>query len=95
VRVKGLNNRARSFLRRTRAGIWHPARSKGGTIMSVGNIVVTESDYVRLLSLVRTYRRLHQCDTERLDELENELNRATIVNLNEVPADVVTMNSRV
>jgi len=63
--------------------------------MTVGNIVVTESDYVRLLSLVRTFRRLHQCDTERLDELENELNRATIVDLNEVPADVVTMNSRV
>jgi regulator of nucleoside diphosphate kinase len=63
--------------------------------MTVGNIVVTESDYVRLLSLVRTFMRLHQCDTERLDELESELNRATIVDLNEVPADVVTMNSRV
>ena len=63
--------------------------------MTVGNIVVTESDYVRLLSLVRSFRRLHQYDTERLDELENELNRATILNLDEVPADVVTMNSRV
>ena len=63
--------------------------------MTVGIIVVTESDYVRLLSLVRSFRRLHQYDTERLDELENELNRATILNLDEVPADVVTMNSRV
>jgi len=63
--------------------------------MTVGIIVVTESDYVRLLSLVRSFRRRHQCDTERLNELENELNRATIVDLNEVPADVVTMNSRV
>ena len=63
--------------------------------MTVGNIVVTESDYVRLLSLVRSFRRLHQYDTERLDELENKLNRATILNLDEVPADVVTMNSRV
>jgi hypothetical protein len=34
-----------------------------------------------VLSLVRTYRRLHQCNTERLDDLENELNRATILNL--------------
>lgn len=63
--------------------------------MTVGNIVVTKSDYVRLLSLVRTHRRLRQCDTERLDELESELNRATILDLNEVPADAVTMNSRV
>jgi len=95
VRVRGYNNRARSLLRRMRNGIRRQVRSRGGTIMTVGNIVVTESDYVRLLSLVRTFRRLHQCDTERLDELENELNRATIVDLNEVPADVVTMNSRV
>jgi len=95
VRVTGYNNRVRSSLKRMRAGLRDPRKSKGGTIMTFGDIVVTESDYVRLLSLVRTYRRLHQCNTERLDDLENELNRATILNLDEVPADVVTMNSRV
>lgn len=63
--------------------------------MTIENIVVTESDYARLHSLIESLRRLHQCDTERLDELESELNRATIVKPSEVSADVITMNSRV
>ena len=57
--------------------------------------MVTESDYERLCSLIESSRRLHQRDAERLDELENELNRAAIVKSSDVSSDVVTMNSRV
>jgi regulator of nucleoside diphosphate kinase len=95
VRVRGSNNRAMSCLRRMRTGNRPPARSRGGTIVTIEKIVVTEADYERLHSLIESLRRLHQYDTERLDELESELNRATIVKASEVSADVITMNSRV
>lgn len=88
-------NRARSCLRKTRTGSRARSGSKGGTIMRMGNIVVTESDYARLRSLVDSSRRLQQCDRERLDELESELERATVLNSSKVSAHVVTMNSRV
>lgn len=95
MRCTDNNNRARLCLRRTRTGLRGPARSKKGTIVTVGRVVVTESDYERLHSLIESSRRLHQRDAERLDELENELNRAAIVKSGEVSSDVVTMNSRV
>lgn len=95
MRCTDNNNRARLCLRRTRTGLRGPTRSKKGTIVRVGRVVVTESDYERLRSLIESSRRLHQCDAERLDELENELNRAAIVKSGEVSSDVVTMNSRV
>jgi regulator of nucleoside diphosphate kinase len=63
--------------------------------MGNGNIVLTESDYARLRSLIDSSRRLQQCDRERIDELERELDRATVVKSSKVPAHVVTMNSRV
>ena len=89
------HGRARSCLRRARTGLRAPARSKGGTIVRTGNIVVTESDYARLRSLIDSSRRLQQSDRERLDELESELSRATVVKSSKVSAHVVTMNSRV
>ena len=95
MRATGYNNRARSFLRRMRTGIRPPAGSRAGTIVTIEKIVVTEADYERLHSLIESLRRLHQYDTERLDELESELNRATIVKASDVSADVITMNSRV
>lgn len=88
-------NRARSCLRGTRTGLRAAARSKRGTIVRIKNVVMTESDYARLRSLIDSKKRLHQCDAERLDELESELNRARLVKSSTVSADVVTMNSRV
>lgn len=58
------------------------------------NIVITEADYTRLRSLIDTSRRIRQRDTEHLDDLEAELERATIA-VSSVPRGVVTMNSRV
>ena len=52
-------------------------------------IVITDTDLQRLLPM------LDQHDTPAAEALEWELNRATIVDHHEVPADVVTMNSDV
>ena len=52
-------------------------------------IYLTQNDLDRLLALVDAQ------PGERLEKLENELVRATVVPREEIPADVVTMNSRV
>lgn len=58
-------------------------------------ILITETDFERLQWLVESWKQFSQCDAERLEDLENELRRATIVSSDDVPSDVVTMNSRV
>lgn len=63
--------------------------------MKAKNIVITEADYGRLQRLIESSRRFRQRDTEHLDALEQELERATIAKATDVPHDVVTMNSRV
>ena len=88
-------NRARSCLKTNQTGLRATDKPKGGSTVRINNIVVTESDYARLRFLIDSARRLHQFDAERLDELENELNRARVVKSGKVSADVVTMNSRV
>jgi regulator of nucleoside diphosphate kinase len=62
--------------------------------MRVKNIVITEADYTRLRALVASSRICRQRDTEHLDQLERELDRATISD-NGIPKGVVMMNSRV
>jgi regulator of nucleoside diphosphate kinase len=59
------------------------------------NIVLTEADCARLQWLIDSSRVQSHRDAERLDELEAELMRATIVKSCNVSRDVVTMNSRV
>ena len=63
--------------------------------MKPENIVITEGDYRRLESLIESSRRLHRRDADRVDGLEQELERAIVVESGEVSPDVVTMNSRV
>jgi len=58
-------------------------------------IVITERDYTRLERLIASARLFRQRDAEHLDGLEEELDRAIIANADELPHDVVTMNSRV
>ena len=52
-------------------------------------IIITEKDYLRLNNLFKTL------DEEDYEDLEVELERAKILADNEVPKDVVTMNSKV
>lgn len=63
--------------------------------MITANLVLTEADREQLQWLIDSSRKQQHVDFERLDELENELRRARVVQTCEIPPDVVTMNSRV
>jgi regulator of nucleoside diphosphate kinase len=58
-------------------------------------LFITESDFQRLKGLIESAKRFLRRDRPHLDALEEELNRAEIVGSNELPANVVTMNSRI
>jgi len=58
-------------------------------------IYITEYDLKRLRELIRDAKRIDRRRNEYLDSLEAELSRGKVVASNEVPPDVVTMNSRV
>lgn len=58
-------------------------------------LFITESDFVRLSSLVESVRKFFCRDQEHLRSLEEELNQAEVVRPDRLPANVVTMNSRV
>jgi regulator of nucleoside diphosphate kinase len=57
-------------------------------------IVITRPDLGLLTSILNSPAAQHGLDGERLAALRAELDRATIVEPGEVPADVITMNSR-
>lgn len=58
-------------------------------------IYVTKEDFDRLCRLVRGRRAGNTADHGYLDMLEQELDRAEIVDNHSVPPDVITMNSEV
>jgi regulator of nucleoside diphosphate kinase len=59
-------------------------------------IYVTTSDYHRLSGLIEMSReRNGEEDREYLDQLEEELGRAELINPREIPGDVITMRSKV
>ena len=57
------------------------------------SIYLTQDDLDRLFDLIESYGSAS--NSERLQKLENELVRAVVVPAEEIPKDVVTMNSRV
>ena len=58
-------------------------------------LFITDTDFQRLRSLIESVKTFFRRDQEHLGALEEELNRAEIVRADELPANVVTMNSRV
>ncbi len=58
-------------------------------------IYITDDDCERLRRLIAARRGANSADTEYLDMLEQELDRAEIVEPEAIPRDVVTMNSEV
>src|SRR5690606_16280151 len=62
-------------------------RKKENLMGDLPEIYLTQNDFDRLLRLVEK--------NKQLVKLENELVRATIVPREQIPRDVVTMNSRV
>jgi regulator of nucleoside diphosphate kinase len=65
-------------------------RSKKAT-----TIYITEPDYNRLSGLIERTRDRNGHDREYLNKLEVELDRAEIVDPKDIPADVITMRSKV
>jgi regulator of nucleoside diphosphate kinase len=65
-------------------------RSKKAT-----TIYITELDYDRLSGLIERTREQNGVDRQYLNKLEAELDRAEIVNPKDIPADVITMRSKV
>jgi regulator of nucleoside diphosphate kinase len=63
--------------------------------MQKRNIFVTEFDAHRLGRLVEEAREFSQEKEDHLADLERELAHATIITPQEVPPDVITMNSKV
>ena len=63
--------------------------------MRTSFITLSSADYSGLLTLVDSARLDRRVPAESLDLLERELSRARIVDLAELPADVVAMNSTV
>lgn len=60
------------------------------------NIFITEPDYERLTKLIEIAReRNGDANREYVDRLEDELDRAEVVQQQEIPADVITMRSKV
>jgi regulator of nucleoside diphosphate kinase len=63
--------------------------------MSSRTIMVTDADFWPLSALVRARTADFIRDREHIDKLAEELARSAPVSMAEVPADVVTMHSRV
>lgn len=57
-------------------------------------IYITSSDMIKLEKLIEARREGNLKDKEHLEELENELGRASITDPMSIPPDVITMNSR-
>jgi regulator of nucleoside diphosphate kinase len=63
--------------------------------MNQAKIIVTEFDKKRLEQMIANHLLAHNPDVEHLMDLNQELGRAEIVLPEEIPNDVVTMNSKV
>ena len=60
------------------------------------NIFITKPDYERLTKLIEIARdREGDANREYLDRLEEELDRAEVIQQQDIPADVITMRSTV
>ncbi|MAX67753.1 MAG: nucleoside diphosphate kinase regulator [Bacteriovoracaceae bacterium] len=57
--------------------------------METGRIFITEKDYLRLTNLMGSHT------DHNFEDLEIELDRASIISDNDVPKDLVTMNSKI
>jgi regulator of nucleoside diphosphate kinase len=72
----------------------HPCDFTGRLDMR-DRIYITEADFEKLRRLIEGRRSAAGIDSEYLDILEQELDRADVVEADAIPRDVVTMNSEV
>jgi regulator of nucleoside diphosphate kinase len=59
------------------------------------DIIITSLDHARLMAILKSPSFQAGPDKEHLAELRSELDKADIVEPGQVPADVITMNSKV
>ena len=57
------------------------------------NIIVNRLDYLRIQKQINEARQNKTIDASEAEKLINELNSATIMDPDQIPGDVVTMNS--
>jgi len=70
-------------------------RRESTTMKGQRHIVVTRDDMARLRELVRQGRKASRRDQDHLAELDQELDRAEIIGVEDLSPDVVTMHSMV
>jgi regulator of nucleoside diphosphate kinase len=63
--------------------------------MTDNSIYITENDLNKLRELVKSSRKSFKQDEKYLQLLEGELDRAKVVKSQDIPSDVITMNSEV
>ncbi|OQB11953.1 MAG: Regulator of nucleoside diphosphate kinase [Candidatus Omnitrophica bacterium ADurb.Bin205] len=63
--------------------------------MAGKQIYITDSDIRRLKDLVKVTREFKREKEKYLKELEGELDRAKIVNSEDIPEGIITMNSKI
>ena len=63
--------------------------------MSKKLIYITNNDMKRLRELIMVAREFGNKDNKYLKELEDELDKGEVVNSQDIPHDVITMNSKV
>ena len=59
------------------------------------SIFITQFDFDRLTKVIKTYSPQNDFDQENIERLIYDLERATILDSKDMPANVVTMNSKV
>ena len=65
------------------------------TDLDRGTIYITSTDLGRLSALIEGYRLRGREDSNTLQRLEDELERAVVVDARDLPPDVVTLDSQV
>jgi regulator of nucleoside diphosphate kinase len=63
--------------------------------MEQKQVFLTEYDHDRLLELIESAKEYYARDQDYLEQLEEDLSRCRLVDSRSIPANVVTMNSRV
>ena len=63
--------------------------------MAERDIFMTEEDHQKLTQLLNGVRQRRFRDLAHVEQLDTELDRARVVSADEIPPDVVTMNSQV
>ncbi len=63
--------------------------------MAIKNIYITDNDMRRLRELILVARQFRKEEEKYLQELETELDRGKVVKSQDIPPNIITMNSEV